>query len=682
MPKKQRIHARRRSPFHGDDDQPASSAVNWWAYQTPEECAEAAWSWVDRVKSFHLSDAMMDLVYDAIYRGRPVGDQQGFGQQFLLMRSGALINLNVIMSIVDTAVARFSKRRPFPVISADNAGWTEKGFAEEASRVLRRKLAVPQLERANPRVLRDMCIRGDGVMKAFIEDGDVAYKRVPIHEVIADPFEAEIDAIRTWAHVRPEPRDVMLKRYPAFRDEINAAQQYKGRDLLSMYQQQTIADTIEVRELWHLPTSPQADDGLHVVTIRGCVLHSRKWRHPRPPIQRCQWTAAMRSFRGGGLVEQLAGAQEQINDILKDAREGLKLASQLVIFAQRGANLNKNHMRGKGPKIVEVDGLEPKYIAPNPVSDQALNIVQMLIGQMYQISGVSQMAAQSKNPLGANASGKAIDSMDDLQSERFAHVEADYQQYRVLLGATTIDLAQDISDEAAGELEPYFDQEETTLTKKDVAEWISEIEWPKVDIDSGNYHLVLEPLNYLADSRAGRLSQVAELSKNGLITNPAMQADLFNEPDLQRANRTLLGPKHKLDRIMSSLANPKIDMYELAPDQYTNLDLGLEMALGELNEAESMPNPPAEILDRYRTWITLAREQKQLREAPAPGAAAGTSPGASPLADPTALGVGGSPIPSALGPGAPIVGGAMPAIAQPAPIANTPLPVSGFPTGS
>jgi hypothetical protein len=102
---------------------------------------------------------------------------------------------------------------------------------------------------------------------------------------------------------------------------------------------------------------------------------------------------------------------------------------------------------------------------------------------------------------------------------------------------------------------------------------------------------VLEPVNYLADSRAGRLSQVAELSKNGLITNPAMQADLFNEPDLQRANRSLLGPKHKLDRIMSDLANPKVDMYDLTPDQFTNLDLGIEMALGELNEAESHAEP-------------------------------------------------------------------------------------------
>jgi hypothetical protein len=611
---KKRIVARRRKQFDGDDDQPLSDgAARWYAYETPEECAEAAWTWVDRLRSYHSQDAMMDLVYDAIYRGRPVGSSNTLGAQYLQLRSGVLINLNVIMSIVDTAVARFSKRRPFPVISASDAGWTEKGFAEEASRVLRRKLGAPQLERANPRVLRDMCIRGDGVMKAFIQDGDVSYKRIPIYEVTCDPFEAENNDIRTWAHCRPEARDVMLKRYPTFRDEIASAPNYTSRDAWSMwtYQQHSLADSIEVRELWHLPTSSGAEDGLHVITIRGCVIHSRKWRYPRPPIQRCQWTAAQRGFRGGGLVEQLAGPQEQINDILKDAREGLKHGSTLTIFLPRGSNVNKHHLKKRHPAVVEHDGAEPHYVAPNPVSSQALDIAQMLISQMYQISGVSQMAASSKNPLGANASGKALDSMDDLQSERFAHVEADYQQYRVELGATTIDLAKDIADEVAGNLPPHFDQDEDVI--EEAAEWIDEIEWDKAEIDGGPYHLTLEPINYLADARGGRLAQVGELKANGMIPNPAIQADLFNEPDLQRANRTILGPKHKLDRMMSDLANPKIEMIDVAPDQFTNLDLGIEMALGELNEAESQRNTPAIVLDRFREWISLAREQKKLR---------------------------------------------------------------------
>lgn len=655
-PRRKKIVARRRSKFDGDDDLPSSSATNWWAYSTPEECADAAWSWCDRIRASHMQWSMWDLVYDAIYRGRPVGSNGAatFGEQWLVLHSGAWINLNVIMSIVDTAVARLTKRRPFPCISAVDAGWTEKGFAEDASRVLRRKLGVPDIERANPRVIRDMCIRGDGVTKAFIQDGDVAYKRIPIYEVLADPFEAEIDNIRTWAHVRPEPRDVMMARYPTFAAEIASAPQYRDPWAYWTNQQQTLADTIEVRELWHMPTSPSADDGLWVETIRGSVVRSRRWRHPRPPIQRCQWSASQRCFRGEGLVGQLVGIQQQINDILTDAREGLKHGSQLTIFVQRGANVNKHHLKARWPKVVEHDGAVPQYVAPNPVSEQAVRILMLLIEQAYQISGISQMAAQSKNTLGANASGKAIDTMDDLQSERFAHVEADYQQYRVLLGASTIDLAQDIADEVSGEIGPVFDQDEDVLEK--AASWIEEIEWTKVEIDAGPYHLVLEPVNYLAESRAGRLSQVAELSKNGIITNPIQQADLFNEPDIQRANRALLGPKHKLDRIMGDLANPKIPMMDLAPDPFTNLDLGVEMALGELNEAESQRNCPPEILDRYREWISLARDQMKTAADGAAQAAPPAAPGMDPMAVP-------------------------PPVMGPAPIPQQPLPVQGAAPG-
>lgn len=608
-----KIVAKRRSKFHGDEDQPDASAVNWWTATSPEECADAAWAWCDRVRMQHSSAIMDDLIHEAMYRGRPIGTDGSAGQQYLLLRSGVLINLNIIMSIVDTATARLTKRRPFPVISAINAGWTEKGFAEDASSVLRRKLAVPQLERANPRVIRDMCIRGDGAMRAFIEDGDVAYRRVPIFELFADSLEAETDNIRTWAHVRPEPRDVMMARYPAFADEISTAPKYAHPHQSWLYSQQTLSDMIDVRDLWHLPTSPAADDGLWVTCIKGNVVRSRPWRHMRPPIQRTQWSAALRSFRGAGLVGQLAGIQEQINDILRDAREGLKHGSTLTIFVQRGANVNKHHLRKRHPAVIEHDGQVPQYVAPNPVSEQAIKILMLLIEQAYQVSGISQMAAQSKNTLGANVSGKAIDTMDDLQSERFAHVEADYQQYRVELGATTIDLAQDIADEASGDLEPHFDQGEDVIRPKEVAGWIKDLDWSKVQIDGGTFHLVLEPVNYLAESRAGRLSQVSELGKNGLIPNPAIQADLFNEPDLQRANRTILGPKHKLDRMMGDLANPEVPMMDIVPDQFTNLDLGIEMAIGELNEAESQRNCPPDVLDRYREWITLARKQKKLR---------------------------------------------------------------------
>lgn len=620
------VRARRKSEFAGDEDDDTQVLTKqFWHCESGVDCAATAWSWIDRLRTQHVGDSMMDLVYEAIYRGRPMGaNQASVGRNFLLLRSGSLINLNIVMSMVDTATARLTKRRPMPMISADDANYSQRRFAKRCSRVLRRKIGGQQISEMSPQIIRDMCIRGDGVIKAETFAGDVHNKRIPVYELVLDQFECENGGARTMAHVRPEDRSVMMARYPKFAEQIADAPAYSRQEPWAnwAYQQQTVSDFIEVRELWHLPSIPGATDGQHVVTIKGQVVYRVAWQWPCFPVVRPQWSApprgesGERGWRGGGLVEQLLGIQEQINDILRDAREALKYSSQLTIFVQRGSNVNKHHLRKRHPAVVEYDGVEPHYVAPNPVSEQAIRILLMLIEQAYQVTGISQMAAQSKNTLGAGASGKAIDTMDDLQSDRFAHVESGYQQARVKLGAVNTYLAKDLYEQAHPNSDiERFDESPDVIAEDDLAAWIKGTDWSKLDLESGDFHIVLEPVNYLADAREGRLAQVGELGKNGLIPDPAIQADLFDEPDIQAANRIILGPKHKLDMIMEGLAEPDVPMFELQPDQYTNLALGVLMAKGELNEAEASRRFDREdadlelVCDRFRQWIEMAKDQ-------------------------------------------------------------------------
>lgn len=662
------VRARRAGKFDGDDDQPMQMQA-WWECEDNAMCAEACWTWVDRLRVQHTADAMMDLVHEAIYRGRPIGaNMASVGRQYLLLRSGVLLNLNIIMSMVDTATARLTKRRPMPMISADDANYSQRRFAKKCSRVLRRKIGGTNVSKMSPDVIRDMCIRGDGVIKAEQQDGDIQYKRIPIYELVVDPFEAEHGGPRVIAHVRPEPRATMRALYPEFADEINDAPVYSRQEPWAnwAYQQQTVSDYIEVRELWHLPSGGDADDGCHVVSIKGKVICRREWELPKFPIVQFHWSKGLRTFRGSGLVEQLSGIQEQINDILKDAREGLKHGSQLTIFTQRGANVNKHHLRKRHPAVVEYDGVEPHYVAPNPVSEQAIRILLMLIEQAYQITGISQMAAQSKNTLGANASGKAIDTMDDLQSDRFAHVESNWQQGRVELGEITTYLAKDLYEQVYGDDEDdgdSYDEAPEAPDKDDLATWIAGTDWSKLDLECGDYHVILEPVNYLADSREGRLSQVAELGENGMIPDPAIQADLFDEPDLQAANRIILGPKHKLDMIMEGLSDPAVPMVDLYPDQYTNLALGVLMAKGELNEAEASrkfdrEDPELdEVCERFRQWIEYAKgeitKSKPADQSVSPAGMMAANMGPAPNAMTLQPGLGAAPAP-APGPAGPM----------------------------
>lgn len=641
----------------GHESESLASSVQFWKFEDGEVAAGALWTWIDRLRPQWVASNFEDLVHEAIYEGVPLGSTgTALGIQHLQQRKSAPANLNITRSMVDTATARLTKRRPMPVVSADDAGWSEKMFAKKTSRILRRKMGGTELEKISPQLIRDFCIRGTCVAKVVRNGGDTKTERIPVYELIHDPRESFYGPPRTLAHHRPVSRDVLRAEYgdsPEALDAIEKAPAFRRDDPWTRYAygESAFTDQIEVAEGWHLPSAPGACDGGHVIAIRGYTLFREKWKRPRFPVAWTHWSAPARGngIRGRGLVFDLTGIQAKVNDICRDIQEALYFGSMLKIFSPRAGGANKHHLRARHPVVIEYDGQPPQFVAPNPVSAQSVQFLELLIQKAYEISGISQMAASSKNTLGSNASGKAIDTMDDIQSDRFAHVEAGYMQFRVEIGQLHIDEARamyceahakDEDDESAAH--ERKEGEADRLTPAELAPWIAEHEWDKVEIDEGNYHLTVEPINFIPDSRAGKLSAVAELSKAGLIPDPTMTADLFDEPDIARANRSILGPKHRLDEIMEGLAEPKVPMIDLLPDEYDNLALGILMAKGELKDAQAH-KAPDEIIDRYHQWIEAAYQlDKQAKAAPSLAGMMPTSMG--PEANAATLqGMGGAP---------------------------------------
>lgn len=655
------VRAKRRSEREDDEDSWQSadpdnpntydrSSTKWWLeLDDGKEAMGKLFTWIERLRMRWAIDSITDLVHEAVYADEPIGTgfdgQMGaFGFAGARFPRSAPANLNIVMSLVDTAGARLCKRRPMPVVSADDAGWTEKRFAKKTSRILRRKMGGPEVERESPTIVRDMLIRGTAVAMTVRDGGDTRVDRIPIGELVWDPREAFWGQPRTVAWLRPMPREVMMARYPEFADEIRDAPAFNRVDpwMMYAYQGPTIADMVEVATSWHLPSAPGAKDGQVIEGIRGCPLMRRRWKRPRYPFARAFWSAPQRSFRGKGLVQQLAGIQCKINDILRDAQEALYYASQLKIFLQRGSNVIKNHLRARHPAVVEFDGAEPHFVAGNPVSEQALKILMMLIEQARTLSGISEMAQAGKNQLGANASGKALDTMDDLQTDRFADKEIGYGQFRCEIGMCQIDEARDMWNEANGKDEVESWEFYTPVEKKDLAPWIDEHDWSKVDIDSGNYHLTLEPINFLPDSRAGKLSFVAELSKAGLIPDPTMTASLFDEPDLARMNRSVLGPMNNIERMLEDIADGTVAIADCLPSSYSNKALFLLMAKGEIEDAMAM-RADQDVIERYDQAIKYCKDMMDMEASPSLPGMQSAQMGPSPNAATLQPGMGGPP---------------------------------------
>lgn len=601
--------ADQRSGRHVDEPAPDYNGQRWWRLKGAD-AVSSLWQWSDVRRGYLRGYHAMDLIHEAIYEGRPVGRRLGnAAMDFLRAQNKASSYLNVLQSMVDTVVSRIGKHRSMPVIGCDDAEYSEKLYARRASRVLRRKIGQPAVERALPMVLRDAVVRGDGFTESIRVGGDVVPEQFPRCELVFDDGESRVNGWpRTLARVKLVDRDQLIAMYPAAAARIRAVAP-ATRDVWSPYDYDAPIDPdqVEVIKAWRLPSFPGAKDGRHFIAIRdgGDPLDERAWKRMRFPMARVQWTPSLRGFLGIGLVQQLAGSQNKVNELWTEHQEALHWASSLTIFNQRGSNIDKHQQRQRGLKIIEHDGSLPQYIAPNPASTQAMDSLRWLIQEMYEISGISQAAAASKNSLGPNASGKALDTMDDLQSDRFNQIELQYSMGRVDVGMTMLDEAKDLSEDAE--------------TDKDIelAPWIMSIDWMKFDFDGGGYHLNVEPINFLPDTRSGKLDTLGDMGKiPGLLSNPLITASLFEEPDIARANRHLLGPMRMLEKVMEMLADKSVPLEDCVPTPYMLSSPGLakEMAIGELGNAFSEEADDA-TMGRYRWFLTML-DGEEKRAAP------------------------------------------------------------------
>ena len=127
---------------------PQEQQASWW--RQPKRSAALAgsvWRKVELIRARRRAQNLDDLIYEAIYKGRPLSSARMSAAPSRDQRSAPYTTLNVVQAKVDALTARMSKHRPFPVIGCDDAGWSEKRFARRVSSVLRAKMGQQDIER-------------------------------------------------------------------------------------------------------------------------------------------------------------------------------------------------------------------------------------------------------------------------------------------------------------------------------------------------------------------------------------------------------------------------------------------------------------------------------------------------------------------------------------------------------
>ncbi|MGN6107238.1 MAG: hypothetical protein ACTHU0_19175 [Kofleriaceae bacterium] len=614
--------AKRSSP-----NRPIQRVQHWWRAEVGApvhgEVSDFARTILANESSFHSRNRARERIYE----GRLLSQ---FRQAVAALEQSGIgvARLNATKTIIDTFVSRLSKDRPMPSFVVDDADWDLKHKAKQYRKFIVGQMRETEFDDLSRDALEDAAILGNGFTRIDDADDDVFAERILVNDLLFDERELKYGKPQQAILVRRMARDHLAELFPDFRDKIESAPAAVRRADDREQERSMIGDLddyVDTFEAWHPPTCRDSENGRRVLCIDTATLVSERWYEPRFPFAHAKLFKPRSGLYATGFVDQLADLQHRVNCIVRDLQLNLAATGRGHFLVSEANDIPIEMLTGWQPfKLKYKGGQPPTFQAPQPFNPAQLSALQFFIQQMFDLTGVSQAAATSKSALGAGASGVALDTQYDIDSDRFRMPQANYARYRLDGAQRYLDAAARVArrrQERKGAKRSWV---ATSWKSRDA---IEQLDYSKVELKEGQYKLQIEPVNFLPDTRAGKLSVVEQLAKAGVIPQWLVPT-LFDEPDLVQANNIVLAAFRNCIRKMDDLVDETIPMP--VPEPLNDLDLELTVSTAYYNRVQE-ERAPEGIQSRYRDYVALVEnllEQKQKRapQAAAPAMAAAEAP--------------------------------------------------------
>jgi hypothetical protein len=508
------------------------------------------------------------------------------------------ISYNLVQSVVDTVVAKVTRNRPRPFFLTSGGDYRKQREAKKLNAFLEGVFYENSTQDIGKVVFRDASVWGDGFIHVFAKGDRVCHERVMSSEIFVDDVESLYGQPRQMHRVKQVDRQVLFDLFPDNADVISGAKPSRteeaGRSI--------VADMITVRESWHLPSGPGADDGKHCITIDGAVLGEMEpWPHSFFPFARVQWSPRLYGYWGQGLAEQLQNIQLEINKLLWVIQRSMHLMGSFKVFIENGSKIVKEHLNNDVGSIINYTGTPPMYVTPPIVAPEVYAHLQTLINKGYEQAGVSQLAASSLKPEGLN-SGRAIREYNDIQTDRLSVPSKSYEQMFMDVGRLSIEVVKMIAAEDKG-------YEVRVPGKKSLAM----VEWKDIKLNDEDYVMQCFPVSSLPNDPAGRLATIQEYAQAGFLT-PRQARRLLDFPDLEQVESLANAEEEYLQSVFDRIVD---EGDYTSPDPLDDLQLSKQLCL-EYYAKGKFNNLREDRLELLRRYLEQINEIEQAMMPPAP----------------------------------------------------------------
>ena len=346
-------------------------------------------------------------------------------------------------------------------------------------------------------------------------------------------------------------------------------------------------------------------DGKKYIVIGSEIVSTSTIKHENIPFAIYHYNKPIKGLYSVSLIDNIYSHQKQIDGITKRIHDALTLSPANTIYVPTSAAGTESSMAkmmsNQIGNIVPYQAALGQVIVstPPPIDPMYQQMLSFFTQSAFEQEGVSQLSAQSKKPSGIN-SGVALDTLQDVESERFqAQVDQLIQFYK--------DLNSAIID--------VFPENDDILPKRIKR---TDIKWKDIKTQASAYSMQSSLASVLSKDPKVKMEQIEKLQQQGII-NPYMAASLLQLPDLEGAYSAATASfdyskkiieraidndvyefydyvnlKQLLDEEVNVLL--QLDAADEKPEVLLRLNNLIQITIGKLQQVENIQNPPQEPL--------------------------------------------------------------------------------------
>lgn len=502
---------------------------------------------------------------------------------------GYQTSINTLKSAVDTVVSKMSQARVRPFFQAVHGDYKTIKSCRAAQEFFDGYFERENVYHLGALALRDACIFDKGWL--WVDEDTERIRTLKPWQVRVDPAEYE--------YGKPTRVSILFKDYP-----IRAIEAVFGtaKDLdRRFFDEPEKTDEFEILydvmkgEKWYF--------------YGGKCFYRTKISYKRLPLVEIYWTPPLKGCNSTSLIDENYSLQVDIDELNLRIDAATRNGLVNTVFVPKGSNLKSSALTNEAAEIHEFDpgptgGASVTVATPPAINDQYIVLLKYRIQTVFENAGISQLSAQSKKPAGAD-SGRALQTLADIESERFNMTLQAYLRMFIDLASVCIDVFPDDADIVSGKYAAKA------------------AKWRDVKKMRDSYNITFAAASALSKDPTRRLNEIDALVQRGMIPKE-MAASLMQIPDVEGAYSVATAAYDYAQVVIErAIEEGRIDF-----EGVTNLDLLfaeatrwlLQLSADEANE---------KYIGNLRRLIEAVNEKAKEVETPAappPGPAPGPAP--------------------------------------------------------